>query len=102
MSFRAEDGLQVDADDRLLRVALDNLIGNAWKFTRPVKSASVKLGSASHNGTRAYYIRDNGVGFEMEYKQSSSSVPAVALAARLRRQRHRSRDGAPGDPSSRW
>ena len=69
MSFRAEVGLQVDADDRLLRVALDNPIGNAWKCTRPVKDASVELGSASHNGTRAYYIRDNGVGFEMEYKQ---------------------------------
>ena len=69
VAFHAQDGLQVDADDRLLRVVLDNLIGNAWKFTRPVKDPRVEVGVSGENGTRAYYVRDNGVGFEMEYRK---------------------------------
>ena len=49
VSFRAGTDSD-DADDRLLRVALDNLIGNAWNFTRPAKVRNVELGSAPHNG----------------------------------------------------
>jgi signal transduction histidine kinase len=69
VTFQAEDGLSVEADDRLLRVVLDNLIGNAWKFTRPVDTPLIKVGAKHENGSRVYYVRDNGVGFEMEYRQ---------------------------------
>ena len=69
VAVHVEDGLHVEADERLLRSVLGNLIGNAWKFTRPVTAPSVEVGAVQHNGSRAYFVRDNGVGFDAAYKQ---------------------------------
>jgi signal transduction histidine kinase len=69
VTLRIEDGLQVEADERLLRSVLGNLIGNAWKFTRPVTAPTVEIGAVQHNGSRAFFVRDNGVGFDATYKQ---------------------------------
>jgi signal transduction histidine kinase len=59
-----EDGLTDDADPRLLAIVLDNLLGNAWKFTGRRDQPRIELG-ASSNGERVYFVRDNGAGFDM-------------------------------------
>ncbi|MGH8187707.1 MAG: sensor histidine kinase, partial [Steroidobacteraceae bacterium] len=62
-------GLRCDADPRLLRIALENLIGNAWKFTRKVARARIEIGAVLHEGAQQYFVRDNGAGFNAEYAQ---------------------------------
>jgi PAS domain S-box-containing protein len=59
--------LMVQADANLLRIALENLLGNAWKFTAKRPKAHIELGLTSHNGKSAYFVRDNGAGFDMAY-----------------------------------
>ena len=60
-------GLVVTADVHLLRVALENLLGNAWKFTKKQPRARIEFGYAETNGQSAYFVRDNGIGFDMAY-----------------------------------
>jgi signal transduction histidine kinase len=60
--------LRVVGDDGLLRVALANLLGNAWKFTSRTPDARIEFGAqASDHGERTYFVRDNGAGFDMAY-----------------------------------
>jgi PAS domain S-box-containing protein len=65
--IRVEEGLAVDADPQLLRVALENLISNAWKFTRRKAEAVVEIGMSPTDGRRVFFVRDNGAGFDMAY-----------------------------------
>jgi two-component system NtrC family sensor kinase len=65
VSFAIHDGLLVDADSRLLRVVLDNLIGNAWKFTSKTAQARIELDVEARADERVYFVRDNGAGFNM-------------------------------------
>jgi signal transduction histidine kinase len=67
VEFEVQDGLTVTGDMRLLRVALSNLIGNAWKYTGKQAHPRVEFGCANHNGRQAYFVRDNGAGFDMAY-----------------------------------
>jgi PAS domain S-box-containing protein len=60
-------GLEAEGDSRLLRVALQNLIGNAWKFTSKREKAQIEFGAQGVNGGEAYFVRDNGAGFEQSY-----------------------------------
>jgi light-regulated signal transduction histidine kinase (bacteriophytochrome) len=60
-------GLAANGDARLLKVALENLLGNAWKFTSEETHAKIEFGAARYDGTTAYYVRDNGVGFDQAY-----------------------------------
>jgi two-component system, NtrC family, sensor kinase len=60
------DGLVADGDGRLLTVALENLLGNAWKFTGKRDRARIEFGVAD-NGHRTFFVRDNGAGFDMAY-----------------------------------
>jgi len=60
-------GLQDMADARLTRVALENPIGNAWKFTSKQPDARIEIGVEPHAGGTAFYVRDNGCGFDMAY-----------------------------------
>jgi len=48
-------------------VVLQNLLENAWKFTGKLPDARIELGSVPHDGGRAYFVRDNGAGFDMTY-----------------------------------
>jgi light-regulated signal transduction histidine kinase (bacteriophytochrome) len=54
-------------DPTLLRQGLMNLLGNALKFTRTREVARIEVGCQDTGGERVYYIRDNGVGFDMQY-----------------------------------
>jgi len=60
-------GLVLDADGRLMRVLLDNLLGNAWKFTSCTPAPRIELGVTEDGGEVVYYVRDNGAGFDMTY-----------------------------------
>jgi PAS domain S-box-containing protein len=62
-----QKGLVAEGDERLLRVALENLLRNAWKFTSKQPRARIELGLAEHEGTSIYFVRDNGAGFDMAY-----------------------------------
>ena len=62
-----EDQLHAELDPILARVLIDNLLDNAWKFTRKVPAARVELGAAEKDGVRAFYVRDNGAGFDMAF-----------------------------------
>jgi light-regulated signal transduction histidine kinase (bacteriophytochrome) len=59
--------VMVSADVRLLRIALDNLLGNAWKYTGKRTQARIEFGMREEEGQRVYYIRDNGAGFDMKF-----------------------------------
>jgi PAS domain S-box-containing protein len=68
------DDLTVDADPKLLAIAFDNLFGNAWKFTRDVASPRIELGVTHDGAERVYFVRDNGVGFDMAYQNKLFGV----------------------------
>ncbi len=59
--------MTVRGDEGLLRVLLENLLGNAWKFTARREDARIELGVIDTEGQRTYYVRDNGAGFDMQY-----------------------------------
>jgi signal transduction histidine kinase len=61
-------GMTLDADPRLTRIVLENLMGNAWKFTGKRDDARIEVGPAqADNGEPAVFVRDNGAGFNMDY-----------------------------------
>lgn len=63
-----EENLTASGDSGLLRVVIDNLLENAWKFTRQRQRAQIEVGSITErDGERVYYVRDNGAGFEMSF-----------------------------------
>ena len=63
--FDILEGVVVDADRGLLEVVLENLLGNAWKFTTTAAGAIIEFGIAMYDGVPAHFVRDNGVGFDM-------------------------------------
>jgi light-regulated signal transduction histidine kinase (bacteriophytochrome) len=70
IEFVIEPNLSGVGDARLLDIALTNLLGNAVKFTGPRAIARIEFGRAEQNGETAFYVRDNGVGFDMAYAGS--------------------------------
>jgi light-regulated signal transduction histidine kinase (bacteriophytochrome) len=60
-------GLVATGDARLLRVVLENLLGNAWKFTRKRPRARIEFGAMDHDGVPAYFVQDDGAGFDMAH-----------------------------------
>jgi len=59
--------LMAKGDAHLIQVALSNLLGNAWKFSRKRERARIEFGYARTDGRPVYFVRDNGVGFDMAY-----------------------------------
>ena len=62
-----QEGLIAETDALLAEVVLANLLGNAWKFTSPMPVAHIAVGALTRDGRRAYYVRDDGVGFDPAY-----------------------------------
>jgi PAS domain S-box-containing protein len=67
IELRIESGLKTMADPGLLRAVLENLLSNAWKFTSKLVSARIEFGQAPANGSLAFFVRDNGAGFDPAY-----------------------------------
>jgi len=67
VEFMIAAGLAAQGDARLLRIVMDNLLNNAWKYTSKQARARIEVGFAQNNGQSAYFVRDNGVGFDMAY-----------------------------------
>jgi light-regulated signal transduction histidine kinase (bacteriophytochrome) len=67
VDFVIADALADEGDARLLAIALENLIGNAWKYSGKRAEARIEVGRAACHGRRAYFVRDNGAGFDMAY-----------------------------------
>ena len=67
MEVLVDSGMVVSGDRRLLGVLLDNLLGNAWKYTATRERPRIEFGSMAQDGERIFFVRDNGVGFDMKY-----------------------------------
>ena len=67
VEFAIAPGLEARGDPRLLRVALDNLLRNGWKYTAKQPRPQIEFASTNVNGERAFVVRDNGAGFDMKY-----------------------------------
>ncbi len=68
VEFSIADNMAIDADPKLMRIVLENLIGNAWKFTSKLSHARIEIGMvATEKGEPAIFVRDNGAGFSMDY-----------------------------------
>ncbi len=67
VEFVIAEGISAKGDERLLRVALENLLGNAWKFTGKHPRARIEFGTEQTNGGQVCYVRDDGAGFDMAY-----------------------------------
>ncbi|TPW00813.1 MAG: multi-sensor signal transduction histidine kinase, partial [Alphaproteobacteria bacterium] len=65
--FVIADRLVVDGDANLLAIVLDNLMGNAWKYSSRCPQVRIEVGTAMRGGRRIYFVRDNGAGFDMAY-----------------------------------
>jgi PAS domain S-box-containing protein len=66
-SWSIEDGVFARGDEHLMRVVMQNLFGNAWKFTRKKPEAIIEFGTLPQDDQKVYFVRDNGAGFDMAY-----------------------------------
>ncbi len=67
VEFVSQAQVMAEADPRLMRVAFENLLGNALKFTSKTPHPRIEFGQTEQNGQTVYFIRDNGAGFDMQY-----------------------------------
>jgi light-regulated signal transduction histidine kinase (bacteriophytochrome) len=86
IAFHIQEGLQAHADSHLMQIVLENLLGNAWKFTSKRESARIDFGQTQNNGSGVYFVRDDGAGFD--------SVKAARLFGAF--QRFHDRNDFPG------
>ena len=67
VNIQVADNLEAEGDPRLLRVVLENLFRNAWKFTSARETAQIRFGVTLVDGATAYFVEDDGAGFDMAY-----------------------------------
>ena len=67
VEFEISPNLVVDGDAAMLKIVLENLLSNAFKFSNQREKASIQFGMSTQTGERVYFVRDNGVGFNMAY-----------------------------------
>ncbi len=65
LTFTIAPDLIANSDEELLYIVLDNLLGNAWKYTGKTAKARIEFDMLQHNGEKVFFVRDNGVGFDM-------------------------------------
>ncbi|RLI72026.1 MAG: hypothetical protein DRP02_02945 [Candidatus Gerdarchaeota archaeon] len=74
VKINVEEGIKVHGDKQLLETMLWNLLENAWKFTKNKTPAEITFGKEQKDGKTIYYVRDNGAGFNMNYKEKLFQV----------------------------
>jgi PAS domain S-box-containing protein len=67
VEFVIQPDLVANGDSGLIRAVLDNLLGNAWKYTGKVGAARIEFGTTLRDGQAVYFVGDNGTGFDMQY-----------------------------------
>jgi PAS domain S-box-containing protein len=67
VKLEIQDGVFIDADPRLFRIVLENLVSNAWKFTGKKDNTIIHFGVKEQNGEQVVFIKDNGAGFNIKY-----------------------------------
>lgn len=67
INLKIQEGLSANADPVLIQAVLQNLLGNAWKFTAEKKETIIEFSSEQKDGKNTFFIRDNGAGFNMKY-----------------------------------
>lgn len=67
VEFVIQENLLANGDLRLLRIAIDNLLGNAWKYTARHSRARIEFGRSEQGGRTVYFVRDDGAGFDPQY-----------------------------------
>lgn len=67
VTFHIAKGVEASGDEELLMTVMENLVGNAWKYSSHNESAVIEFGVAEIEGETTYFVRDNGSGFDMEY-----------------------------------
>ena len=86
-------GLEVSGDAHLLELVIENLLGNAWKFTSKHERSRIEFGAQMRDGMPVFFVRDDGAGFDMTMADRLfNAFQAPPLDQRVSRHRHR-----PGD-----
>jgi signal transduction histidine kinase len=67
VQVRIEPHLEAEGDPNLMRIVMDNLLRNAWKFSRKTPEPRIEVGAVSRDGRTTFVIKDNGAGFDMAY-----------------------------------
>jgi len=67
VEFESNGALAARCDERLLRIALTNLLANSWKFTRQREPAHISFGGDTRDGEAVFFVKDDGVGFDIRY-----------------------------------
>jgi light-regulated signal transduction histidine kinase (bacteriophytochrome) len=67
VEWAIEGGMTITADAELMRILMQNLLQNAWKFTGKTEKAAIRVGTLERDGRKVCFVADNGVGFDMAY-----------------------------------
>jgi hypothetical protein len=67
VDWQIQDGLAVQGDGQLLKIVLQNLLHNAWKFTKDTQNAKIEVGMKQGQNDTVFYVRDNGIGLDIKY-----------------------------------
>ncbi len=74
VTFEIAEQLQALGDPGLLKIVMDNLLGNAWKYTGKHPTAKIQFNSTTQDGEVVYFVRDDGAGFDMRYAEKLFSA----------------------------
>jgi signal transduction histidine kinase len=111
VEFDIAHGMTTEGDPVMLRLVVENLLGNAWKFTGKRETARIEFGATQKDGKDTYFVRDNGAGFDMNYAKklftafqrlhTAEEFPGLGIGlATIQRviRRHGGRIWAEGEP----